>query len=135
MTHTIDFSLDLKGSRIKSVPFRTLDTLEELPEGPGLYVLMGSKPGETPRPLAFGYLATNLARHLAHQPEFAAALREGFDFAAIADPLPGSDPAHLADRLGRIHKAPINALRSALRDIDSAKLTQDSAPISHLPAE
>ncbi|QPM89993.1 hypothetical protein [Pseudooceanicola algae] len=135
MTDTIDFSLDLKGSRLKTVPFRVLDSLDELPDTSGLYVLMGGQPGNSPKALAFGYVPTDLSRHLVQQPEFAAAIREGLSFVAIADPLPGADPHLLVDRLGSIHHAPINALRAAMRDIDDAQLAPGSAFIAPLAAE
>ncbi|KAA2312717.1 hypothetical protein E0K93_16360 [Puniceibacterium sp. HSS470] len=129
MTDTIDFPIE--HATRKAIRFTILDTLDELPDAPGLYVLMGAEPGGTPRPLAFGHVDGKLSRHLPHQPEFAAALRQGFTFAAVAEPVPGCDSARLADQLGRAHDAPINAMQNALRDIEAAQLI--SVPNTMMP--
>ncbi len=125
MTDTIDFLIDTTQGASRpgrSLRFRVLDTLAQLPEGPGLFVLMGARPEGGSRPLAFGFVPGNLARHLPGRPEFAAALREGFGFVAIADPLPGRDATRTAEALGQAHLAPINIRQDALREIDNAKL-------------
>jgi hypothetical protein len=140
MTDTIDFPLEfdtgaLDATLHKAIRFTVLDSLDALPDEAGIYVLMGAQPDAAPRPLAFGHVAGSLSRHLKFQPEFAAALRQGFTFAAIAEEVPGRDSARLAERLGRVHNAPINTLRRAVRDIDAAHRSASQMTIAPLAAE
>ncbi|MBT9382295.1 hypothetical protein KM176_00345 [Pseudooceanicola sp. CBS1P-1] len=117
--------------RRRALRFRVIDGPEQLPEEAGLFVLMGARPGETPRPLAFGHVPGNLRKQLPQRPEFAQALREGYLTTAIAPLPPGCDPERMVEALGRQHRAPINRRQRALREIDAARLRP--APLEDEP--
>ncbi|MGI3166369.1 hypothetical protein [Pseudooceanicola sp. 200-1SW] len=131
MIQTFDFPLAQPGGAPVQISFTRLDQLEDLPDQPGLYVLLGRDRAGALHPLVFGH-ADRLTR-LPQGEEFALALREGLYTQAIA-PLPdGADGPALACALGAAHDAPINTRRAALRAIEAARLSV--TPAAPLAAE
>lgn len=132
MTDLMTFPLDDVDHGIATGPsalrFTLLDSYDALPAGPGLYVLLGARPGAQMRPLGFGYLET-LSR-LPASDDFAAALREGLQGIGLARLPDGQDGAALAARLGRRNGAPLNTRRAALEAIDAARLPQPQLPLA-----
>ena len=132
MTETIDFPLDPTGGAALAAPthvgFTLLDQIEDLPDSPGLYVLMGRDPLGGLRPLGFGH-AERLNR-LPLGADFALALQDGLHCVGIA-PLPaGVNGPELACTLGETMGAPINTRHAALRAIEAARLTASPAPVA-----
>lgn len=119
MTEMIDFQLEDLADGPLRLRFTLLDSLDQLPECEGLYVLLGHGP-QGLRPLAFGTTG-NLSR-LTKGADFAAALREGFYAAAIARTPRDHAPAGIARALGQHYAAPINTRQEALRAIEAASL-------------
>ncbi|PJE27073.1 hypothetical protein SAMN06297129_3273 [Pseudooceanicola antarcticus] len=124
MTDMIDFPLDTKADGTlahagTSLRFTLLDSLDQLPDHGGLYVLLGSDP-EGLKPLAFG--ATHSLSRLTRGSDFAAALREGFYAVGIAPAPHGAGAQEIVRALGRRHRAPINTRQEALRAIEAAQL-------------
>ena len=86
MTETIDFPLDPTGGAAFAAPthvgFTLLDQIEDLPDSPGLYVLMGRDLLGGLRPLGFGH-AERLNR-LPQGADFALSLQDGLHCVGIA---------------------------------------------------
>ncbi|MHC9237544.1 hypothetical protein ACX9MO_18115 [Pseudooceanicola sp. 502str34] len=120
--------------RERRVSFRVYPSLRDLPQEPGLYVLLARLPGraDEARPLYFGLAANGLDRDMARSQIFHTAMRNGMThFAAVAMPglaLADHDAMQaLARDLGRANHASLNAAADALRDIDAVQHARSAA--------
>ncbi|WP_163849583.1 hypothetical protein [Pseudooceanicola aestuarii] len=106
------------------IRFARHDTLDDLPHGPGLYVLMGRGiAGGDPVPLAFGHVAEDLNQALPKQALFRDAVAQGLTGFASA-PCPAAartDPDRLITALAERYHAPLNLRRLALQEIERAQ--------------
>lgn len=132
MTDQITYPLDPAATGAADrVTFTLLESLQELPEAPGLFVLLGRDGEGALRPLCFG--AADRLDRMPRSEVFALALHEGFHSLAIA-PLPrDGDAAVLAETLGQVNGAPLNTRRAALRAIEAARMTGQTIADQALP--
>ncbi|MCA0921530.1 hypothetical protein [Pseudooceanicola nanhaiensis] len=133
-THDRTISFTTAPPRERRVTFRVYSSLRDLPQAPGLYVLLARLPGraDEARPLYFGLAPNGLDRDVPRSEIFHTAMRNGLtQFAAVAMPgLALSDHdamLDLARTLGRDNHASLNAAREALRNIDAVQRARSTA--------